>query len=470
MKKRLLSFLCTAAAAVTSALMLAAALPEMSADAAADGFYVSGTSIMDANGNAFVMRGVNIPHAWYTSYTEASIKGAAANGANTVRVVAADGGQWTKTTRSQLKNIVSLCKENNLVCILEAHDATGSDSTSDLDAAVDYWIANKNVLKGNEKYVILNIANEWYGSWNGSSWAAGYKTAIADIRNAGIDNMLMIDCAGWGQYPDSIKYYGRSVFDSDPDKNTVFSIHMYEYAGANAAIVKKNIDNALNIGVPVVIGEFGARHTNGDVDEATIMSYCTEKNVGYLGWSWKGNSSDLSYLDIAEDWDGKTLTDWGDTLINGDHGIKATSKVCSVYTGGTISFSGTAPESATALIDGVTIDAVDGTFTLPVLDDGYYEIMISAPNYVPRTYIIGFSGGRITEEIQPEICLIGDINGDGLVSTSDITAVKKHLKKTAILSDYMLACAAAPGGDSDKVSTEDITAIKAHLKGTKRLW
>ena len=42
---------------------------------AASGFYVSGTSIYDASGNKFVMRGVNIAHAWYTEKTETSIKG-----------------------------------------------------------------------------------------------------------------------------------------------------------------------------------------------------------------------------------------------------------------------------------------------------------------------------------------------------------------------------------------------------------
>lgn len=41
---------------------------------AASGFYVSGTSIYDASGNKFVMRGVNIAHAWYTEKTETSIK------------------------------------------------------------------------------------------------------------------------------------------------------------------------------------------------------------------------------------------------------------------------------------------------------------------------------------------------------------------------------------------------------------
>ena len=50
--------------------------------AASDGFYISGTSVYDANGNKFVMRGVNIAHAWYTSETDTSIKAAASKGAD----------------------------------------------------------------------------------------------------------------------------------------------------------------------------------------------------------------------------------------------------------------------------------------------------------------------------------------------------------------------------------------------------
>lgn len=70
---------------------------------AASGFYVSGTSIYDANGNKFVMRGVNIAHAWYTDKTETSIKGAANNGANTVRVVLANGSKYKKNKRTGSK-------------------------------------------------------------------------------------------------------------------------------------------------------------------------------------------------------------------------------------------------------------------------------------------------------------------------------------------------------------------------------
>lgn len=117
----------------------------------AGGFYVSGTTLRDANGNAFMMRGVNIAHAWFPSDTQASIKAAANLGANTVRLVLSDGAKYNKTSYNEVANIIEWCKSNKLVCILEVHDATGSDSTSDLNKAVDFWKGLKDLLNNNRK-------------------------------------------------------------------------------------------------------------------------------------------------------------------------------------------------------------------------------------------------------------------------------------------------------------------------------
>jgi len=38
------------------------------------------------------------------------------------------------------------------------------------------------------------------------------------------------------------------------------------------------------------------------------MKYCNDIGVGYIGWSWKGNSTYVAYLDIAKEWDGSVLT------------------------------------------------------------------------------------------------------------------------------------------------------------------
>ena len=61
------------------------------------------------------------------------------------------------------------------------------------------------------------------------------------------------------------------------------------------------------------------------------MSYSQAKGVGYLGWSWKGNSSELAYLDMVQDWSGTQLTEQGNAILNDQNGIKNTSKSCSIF-------------------------------------------------------------------------------------------------------------------------------------------
>ena len=306
----------------------------VSAATATGGFKVIGNKLYDANGNEFIMRGINHAHAWYKGQQDTVIPAIAKTGANTVRVALGDGETWGYDDINTVKNIISLCKQNNLIALLDVHDTTGLDSYSSLDNAVNYWISMKDLLNSNKDSVIINIANEWYGTWGGSSWADGYKKAIKKLRDAGIKNTLMIDCAGWGQYPKSIHDYGKEVFNSDTEGNTMFSIHMYEYAGGDANTIKSNIDNIINQDLALCIGEFGLKHTDGDVDEETIMNYCEEKSVGYMGWSWYGNGDSWKYLDIVSDWSGNSLTEWGDILLNHRNGIKNTSKICSIFNGG----------------------------------------------------------------------------------------------------------------------------------------
>ncbi|WP_313957965.1 glycoside hydrolase family 5 protein [Paenibacillus xylanexedens] len=295
------------------------------------GFHVSGTNLLDATGSPFVMRGINHAHTWFKNDLETAIPAIAATGSNTVRVVLSNGSRWTADSLTDVERILALCDQYQLTVMLEVHDATGSDSIAELKKASDYFISIKQALIGKEDRVIVNIANEWYGSWSTDVWAAGYQQVIPELRQAGIRNTLVVDTAGWGQYPTAIFDKGLDVFNSDPLANTIFSIHMYEYAGGDAATVKNNIDQALAIGVPVIIGEFGFQHTSGDVDEATIMSYAQQKGVGWLAWSWYGNGGGVEYLDLNNGPAG-ALTNWGQTVVNGPNGTQQTSVLNRIYT------------------------------------------------------------------------------------------------------------------------------------------
>lgn len=301
--------------------------------ASEDGFKVDGTKLLDANGNEFIMRGINHAHTWYLKEDTTAIKAIADTGANTVRIVCSDGQQWTKDSREMLETVIDLCIDNEMIAVVEVHDATGKDDISALRHATDYWIEMKDVLIGKEQYVILNIANEWAGSWDGALWRDGYIEAIPKLREAGIKNTLLVDAGGWAQYAKSIHDYGEEVFNSDPDKNTMFAVHMYGTAGKNSQTIEYNLGNVTDKGLCVIVGEFGYNHTDGDVDEDYIMEYCQNNGIGYLGWSWKGNSGGVEYLDIANAWDGSVLSsDWGEKLINGENGIRKTSVKCSIFT------------------------------------------------------------------------------------------------------------------------------------------
>ena len=303
---------------------------------AATGFYISNGKLLDANGNNFVMRGVSHAHTWYPSQTSsfANIK---ALGANTVRVVLSSGDRWTKNDTADVANVVSLCKANKLICVLEVHDTTGygeDSAATTLDKAADYWISIKSALEGQEKYIILNIGNEPYGNQNYTAWTADTENAIKKLRNAGFAHTIMVDAPNWGQdWAFTMRDNASAVFAADPNANTIFSIHMYGVYDT-AAEVSDYLNHFVSAKLPIVVGEFGNMHTDGDPDEDAIMSNAQSLGIGYLGWSWSGNSSDVAYLDMTNSFNPNSLTPWGERIFNGANGIKATAKEASVYAGG----------------------------------------------------------------------------------------------------------------------------------------
>lgn len=131
------------------------------------GFSVSGTQLLDGNGNPFVIRGVNHAHTWYNSYTNQAIEDIASVNANTIRIVLSSGDRWTKTSAGEVESIIEQMKAHKMITVLEVHDTTGygqETAAASLDQAVDYWESIADVLKGQEDYVIINIGNEPIGN------------------------------------------------------------------------------------------------------------------------------------------------------------------------------------------------------------------------------------------------------------------------------------------------------------------
>ncbi|MCD0447323.1 cellulase family glycosylhydrolase [Glycomyces sp. A-F 0318] len=317
-------------AAITAVALAAGGLFFLApAQAQANGFHVVGSNLVDANGNEFIMRGSTHPYEWYQTQDDA-IGDMSALGTNTVRVVLGSGQQWGPSPAANVAGIIDDCKANRVVCVLEVHDTTGyadasAPNAASLDQAVDYWISIQDVLEGEEAYVIINIGNEPWGNENVAGWEPAMTNAIERMRAAGFEHTLIADAPNWGQDWTNTMRDGdtaQRVFDADPLANTVFSVHMYSvYAQPQTVIDYFDAFEAK--GLPLIVGEFG------EDTPTAIEAEAQERGIGWIAWSWSGNTGGTH--DQVIDFDPNQMRPWGERVFHGENGIGATAERASVF-------------------------------------------------------------------------------------------------------------------------------------------
>ncbi|KAJ3407904.1 hypothetical protein HDV05_005230 [Chytridiales sp. JEL 0842] len=289
-------------------------------------FFLRGSQIYDANNQLFVHRGINHPYSWfrYSQDQEQAFKQIKnVTQSNSIRIVL-----QTSDDAASVKNAIELARKNKMVAVLENHDGTGfgeKPGAKSMAQIVDWWISVKSAMDGTENVAILNIANEPIGNDNFLQWIGATQNAVKRLRDAGFKHQIMVDAPNWGQdWSGTMRDNAVQVFESDPHRNLIFSPHMYGQYGTPQK-VKSYIDSFLSRNLPIVIGEFGFDHGDGDVDEETIFSYSNEKNVGWLAWSWSGNGADVKYLDMVNNFDPSQPTAWGKQVFERLKGAKELS-------------------------------------------------------------------------------------------------------------------------------------------------
>lgn len=299
------------------------------------GFHVDGGHLYDANNNEFVMRGVGQSHAMYPERTARMFSDVKAMGANTVRVELSTGVIAKRNDAADVAHLIALCRRNRLICVLVVHDTTGWGFRKDAipqARAVDYWISIREALIGQEKYAVIDVANEPYVLDNFRTWPGDTMDSIRRLRRAGIHHTLMVDAPDWGQdLSFTMRDHAAGVFAADTERNTVFSIHMYG-AFFRATNVHDYLGRYIRARLPIAVTEFAYTHHDGDIDEDAIMSEAQAHRIGYLAWSWSGNSGDVGNLDMVAQFNAKSLTWWGRRVFNGPNGIRQTSREATVYT------------------------------------------------------------------------------------------------------------------------------------------
>jgi mannan endo-1,4-beta-mannosidase len=323
---------------------------ESEAPATADStFAIAGRQLVDPSGQPFVMRGINLPVAYFKDQSLAALDRIDALGFNTVRIVwCADNLMQVGRCEEKdihapgdLANLLGALKERGLVAVLNLQNATGSDRAADLAAMVDYLIKPgvKEVLNRYQDMLILNVANEWHGTFNetGRSYIDPYLTAISRLRAADLAHVLVIDAIGYGQNTQSIRDHYQELLAADG--NLLLAGHMYEVFEQPQA-VSSWFQFARDNQIPFVVGEFGCEHIQDQVvyqvacDRIMAEAADSVAPFGYIAWSYTGNGGDLNILDVVDPADWTTLTTYGQRLVNGADGIAETSqKVCHLNPG-----------------------------------------------------------------------------------------------------------------------------------------
>lgn len=329
--------------------------------------------LYDANGTAFRPHGANELHYDNGLLAQQSLY---LTGATAARLNVAYSGTNCPTAATCSTTVAqNVAISHSLVPIIASGwgTPTGSPNDSDMYAVVDTWVTNSSLWKPDEKYYILNVANEWgigdtndpalgttssVGALdtNGTAWASAYKCAIARLRgdatlaatiggcnSASVASTnpylgtILIDVGSYGKSYHDIIDQGQTLLNFDPQHNVVFSVHMYDYTACEAtcgsyptiATWMAAVDAT---GLPYMVGEFGhdgdALNTKATI--AQMMGHCeTAANcLGSVGWAWDPTDA-WAYLPSTTAWDGNsaTLTTYGQQIV-----FDSTYGLCSVTT------------------------------------------------------------------------------------------------------------------------------------------
>jgi hypothetical protein len=314
-----------------------------------NGFFVYNGQLYDANGNEFRIRGVDRDH--FDSDSQAGI---AKSGANAVRLfVETNYG----ASVADLVNVVQTQHiDEKEVPIPTAAITTGgtltscSSSTTVFNAVVSNWVATASQWKTLNKYMILNIANEW-GPANSTVWRNSYTSAIASLRAAGYLGTLLIDTGGCGQDPEDLLNYASAVFNSDPQKNVMFAFHFYGLASGYSTTAQMNtifaeLAGLRSQGIVVAITEFGPGRDIGPsptmVTPLEVIAAAEANQLGWAAWAWDDN--DLADCKSDNGWFSMTyncgvyeqtsdLTEYGQQVVlNSTYGLSVLAKPASIFT------------------------------------------------------------------------------------------------------------------------------------------
>lgn len=201
---------------------------------------------------------------------------------------------------TQAKTWIAEAKSNGKTIMATYHKSAtlGSDSTSELTAAANWWRTNYSQLNASGAFT-LNISNEW-GSHDitSNNFASAYNSAISTVRQV-YSGRLIIDIPGWGQETrtaaDAVKGTNGTKIN---DTNIALSTHIYPGAwnqGRSRSLANADLDEMATANVPCLVGEFGNSGGSG-ADWSALTDHARGKGWTLLAWCWNGDGGSMNMV------------------------------------------------------------------------------------------------------------------------------------------------------------------------------
>lgn len=188
-------------------------------------------------------------------------------------------------------------------------------------------------------------------------------------------------------------------------------------------------------------------------------SYKDQNLLSGVTYTYTVRAANGGYSSPEYDTTGVSAT-YTSSSANNSGTFKGTVKLPAGVTEATVSV---APQNSAAIYS-ASVKA--GEFTVSNLKAGTYTVTIKAGKCAAYTATVkvGESSGTVNAELR----LLGDVNGDGKISTVDVGMVNAHIRNTKKLSGYSVSCANV--NNDTGITTADVGLINAHIRGTKKLW
>lgn len=245
---------------------------------------VSGTNIVDKNGNNFSLKGVSTHGlAWFPEYVNKESFQTMRDdwGINTIRLAMYSNPNdgYSNKMHEIVKNGVNVATELGLYVIIDWHILNDNNPNMYKSESIAFFKEMATLYKDNTN-VLYEICNEPNGN---VTWTKDIKPyaeeLIAEIRNIDKDAIIIVGTPTWSQDVD--------IVSKDPINNTtniMYSLHFY--AATHKQYLRDKMITALQAGLPIFVSEFGICDAsgNGNIDEKEANLWIDTLNSNNISW------------------------------------------------------------------------------------------------------------------------------------------------------------------------------------------